>query len=336
MRLCTLVACAALLLVPGLVRVGGASAHDLVLVVHSYNAEYVWTQQINLGLQEGLRGLDVRFEYLYLDAKRQPEPKRLRQAGQEAAERIEATRPRLVVAADDAAQEYLVAPYLKGRSEPQVIFCGVNAPLSRYGFPAPNVSGVRERWHYRDGFRLLKAAAPATKSAAFLVEDSESGRYVRDDLLEEMRSGPMAVKVASVETVRTYQQWQRRVKALCGRVDALAVGLYHSLLDEPSGAVVPAEQVAAWTAKACAKPSLGFSDATKDHGQLCGVLESGQEQGYLAGVMAREVLATGVEAGRLPTRRNNKGIVLLNLKTAEKLGLRLPYSLIESAGVVVQ
>jgi ABC-type uncharacterized transport system substrate-binding protein len=66
------------------------------------------------------------------------------------------------------------------------------------------------------------------------------------------------------------------------------------------------------------------------------VLESGHEQGYLAGAMAREVLALGVAAGRLPTRRNNKGIVLLNLKTAERLGLRLPYSLIESAGVVIQ
>lgn len=336
MTLRALLACAALLLLsPALCR-GGADARGLVLVVHSYNAEYVWTQEVNQGLQEALRGLGVELEFLYLDAKRQSDPERLRQAGQEALERIEAARPRLVVTVDDAAQAHLAAPHLKGRASPQVIFCGVNAPLSLYGFPAANVSGVRERWHYRDGFRLLKAAVPGARSAAFLVDDSESGQYVAADLRADLRSGPMAVTVAAVETIATYQQWQGRVQALCGRVDALAMGLYHSLKDEKSGRVVPAEQVAAWTARACRKPSLGFSDATRDHGLLCGVLESGHEQGYLAGMMAREVLSSGVAAGSLPVRQNLRGAVLLNLKTAQRLGLQLPYALIESAGMVIQ
>ncbi len=336
MPLRALLLCAALLLLSPVLCRGLASAHDTVLVVHSYNPEYVWAQQINQGLREALRGLEVELEFFYMDAKRGPDPERLRRSGLEALALVEATRPRLVVAVDDAAQEYLAAPHLKGRAAPQVIFCGVNAPLSKYGYPAENVSGVRERWHFRDGFGLLKQAAPAVRSAVFLVDDSESGRYVADDLRAELRKGPMAVRVAAVETVATYQQWQRRVLAWKGRTDALAMGLYHSLRDETTGRVVPPEQVMAWTAKASPVPSLGFSDAAKDHGLLCGVLESGHEQGFLAGTMAREALISGAPVGRQALRINTRGVVLLNLKTAKSLGLMLPFTLIESAGVVVQ
>lgn len=337
MKLRILLFCAALLLLSPAFGPGGkAFARHTVVVVHSYNAEYSWTQQINLGLKEGLRDLGVDFEFLYLDAKRQPRPEQLRQAAQEALRRIDAAQPKVVVAVDDVAQQYLVEPDLKGRASPQVIFCGVNAPLSLYGFPAPNVSGVRERWHYRDGFKLLKTVAPGAGKAAFLVDDSESGRFVAADLRADLLLAPMAVKVTVVETIPTYQKWQERVRQLCPKVDALAMGLYHSLSDETTGKVVPAEQVAAWTAKACPKPSLGFSDATKDHGVLCGVLESGHEQGALAALMVREVLSRGVAAGGLPVRLNNKGLVLLNLKTAQRLNILVPYHLIESAGVLIQ
>ena len=329
-------ACLVLLALPA--RAAGADAPQpaRVLIVHSYDPGYIWTQQVNQGLSEALRGLEAELEHFYMDAKRRPDPERLRQSGLEALARIEATRPRLVIAVDDAAQEFLVAPHLKGRPAPQVIFCGINSAPTRYGYPASNVSGVRERWHFRDGFRLLKETVPQVKSAAFLADDSDTGRSVAEELRAELRAGPLAVRLTTVETVATYQQWQRRVQALCGGAGALAVGVYHSLTDEATGRVVPADQVAAWTAKACPKPSLGFYDATREHGQLCGVLESGQEQGWLAGTMAREVLTRGVSAGSLPIRVNRRGVLLLNLKTAQRLKVSVPYHLIESAGVLVR
>lgn len=136
------------------------SAPAGILVVHSYNREYSWTQRINKGLQEALRGLRLEWEFVYLDAKRRPDPEGLRQRTAEVLALIKAKAPRLVIAVDDAAQAYLVQPHLKGLAEPQVIFCGVNAPLGGYGFPASNVSGVRERWHFGEGFTLLKKIKP--------------------------------------------------------------------------------------------------------------------------------------------------------------------------------
>jgi ABC-type uncharacterized transport system substrate-binding protein len=314
-----------------------ASAQPRIFVVHSYHQDYVWVQAINRGIREALRGQPAAIETFYLDAMRDPDPGRLRAKADEIFARIEAENPQAVIAADDAAQEYLVAPDLKGRAAPQVVFCGVNAPLSRYGFPAANVSGVRERWHFREGFALLKRVAPRLRSVVFLTDDSQSSGFVLNDLAEERKqAGHMALQLLKVEQVHSFQQWQRALKAAQGKADALAIGLYHSLVDETTGKVVPAEQVSAWNNAALRKPTLGFADYAKDSGLLCGILEAGEEQGFLAGGMVRQLLERGGNAGALPLRIDKQGLVLLNLKTAERLGIVIPFEIISAARIVVK
>jgi ABC-type uncharacterized transport system substrate-binding protein len=287
-------------------------------------------------VRQALQGAKATLEIVYLDAKRDPDPERLRARAKALFERIVTEKPQVVIAADDAAQEYLVAPYLKGRAAPQVIFCGVNAPLAHYGFPAANVSGVRERWHFGEGFALLKRIDPKLRSVAVLFDDSETGGYLLNDLREDAQAGPFALKLVGAEAIHTFQQWQRRVEYYQRRADALAFGLYHSLVDETTGQVVPAETVIAWSNAANRLPTLGFADFAKEHGMLCGVLGAGKEQGLLAGAMARQVLERGVKAGALPVRRNQKGEVLVNLKTAQRLGIDIPYAIIDAAGFVIK
>jgi ABC-type uncharacterized transport system substrate-binding protein len=307
----------------------------LVFIVHSYDAGYLWSQGISQGVQEVLRG-KARLDTFHLDVRQDMDPERVRARAKDILAHIEALKPQAVIAADDAAQQHLVAPYLKGRATPQVIFCGVNAPPGKYGYPARNVSGVRGRWHFRQSFELLKTIAPKVKRVVFLTDDSESSAYVLGDLEEDRRRhGAFAMQVR-VERAGTYQQWQARVRASQKSTDALAVGIYHSLRDERTGEAMSPETVIAWTNSVNKLPSLGFSDYAIRHGQLCGVLGSSHEQGVLAGTMARTVLERGVNAGSLPVRVNQNGIVLVNLKTAERLGLVIPFAIIEAAGVVVQ
>lgn len=308
-----------------------------IIVVHSYSPDYIWAHAISQGIQEALHGGRITLETLYLDAKRDHDPESLRAKAQAFLARIEAAAPQVVITADDAAQAYLAAPFLKGRASPQVIFCGVNAPPSLYGFPAANVSGVRERWHLREGFALLTKITPSVNTVALLLDDTESAGYIVDALQAELKQGgPMALKIVSMEKIRTFQQWQRRVRHHQTRTGALALGMYHALRDETTGRVVPSETVIAWTNSVNKLPTLGFADYAVGDGLLCGVLESGREQGLLAGSMARQVLEKKVTAGSLPVRTNQKGTVFVNLKTAERLGLSIPYEIINAAGVVIK
>jgi len=313
-----------------------AQAPPRVFIIQSYSSDYVWSKNINKGIEESLRSLKISFETYYMDAMHAPDPERLSGLAQDLLAKIEAKKPRVVIAVDDAAQRYLVEPYLKSRDAPQVIFCGVNAPLKLYGFPAANVSGVRERWHFRDGFALLKKIRPALRSVVLLSDDSQSAGHVLEDLYaDQQHAGPFALKLKVVK-VHTYQQWQRMVQQHQRQADSLALGLYHSLVDEKTGRQVPANVVSAWNNATIHVPTLGFADYAKEHGQLCGILESGEEQGYLAGSMARQVLERGLRAGELPVRINQKGIVLLNLKTAERLDIVVPFEIIRAAGIVIK
>ncbi len=308
-----------------------------VLVVHSYNPEYVWTRHITQGIRDALAGVTADIDVVYLDAKRRPDPSSLREAAALALARIEAEAPRVVVAVDDAAQAYLVEPFLKGRPSPQVVFCGVNAPMRTYGFPAENVSGVRERYHFREGFDLIKRIVPQARTVAFVGEDSESMRYVADDLREEQRqNGPFSLEVAGVDICRTFQEWQEKILYYQEHADILSFGPYNSLREGQAGPVVSPDAVMAWTDAANTKPTLGFADIACEHGMLCGILESGHEQGALAGGMVRGILTTGRPAGVLPVVVNVKGVVLVNLRTAERLGLRVPFEIIEAAGEVIR
>ncbi len=314
-----------------------AASPRTVFIVHSYHPEYAWTQNVEKGIREALRDRDVVFEVFHMDAKRRSDSSWLRLAALQALEGIERAAPLVVITVDDAAQTYLAAPLLKGRASPQVVFCGVNAPLADYGFPASNVSGVCEKWHFREGFALLRKIVPGARSVAFLVDASDVGTSVAAELrAEARRNGPYALDVAGVETIRTFQEWQAKVLHYQPRVDALAMGVYNTLLDERTGRVVTPDAVMAWTNEVNRKPTLGFVDFAQDHGLLCGVLESGHEQGYLAGSMARTILDTGATAGSLPVRVNVRGAVLINMNTAERLGIRIPYEIIEAAGVLVR
>lgn len=304
--------------------------------MHSYEENYVWTQHINDGIRNAFVGDDVIYRFAYMDGKTQPSPTALLQATERIVNQYQAFAPDVVIAADDIAQAYFVVPYLLGKPGAQVVACGVNAPPERYGFPSANVACVRERWHYREGFALLHRLSPSIRRVAFVVDASETGRMLVDDLLQDMAErGPYDLELAGVATVGLLSEWKRTIAFYQQHADALALGLYHTVVDDATGRVVPADELMAWTNSVNTKPTVGFSDVAMDHGILCGVLESGSEQGYIAGGMARRVLVTGVQAGTLPLGVNRRGVVMLNLRTAERLDLRVPYELIEAASVVL-
>ncbi|WP_051261903.1 ABC transporter substrate-binding protein [Desulfovibrio inopinatus] len=306
-----------------------------IFILQSYNPEYIWCKTVNQGIMEALSDRTIEYDFYYLDAKRTPNAQSLQQAAHTAYARLTAFHPDIVISVDDVAAALVVKPKLTGHNAPQVIFCGINAPLSQYGFPSANVSGVCERWHYQEGFQLLKRLVPDAKRVAFLIEDSDAGAFVVNALHDELsETPPHGLTLVGVEKIKTFAQWKERIQYYQHHADALALGLYNSLVDK-NGEVVAPDTIMEWTNGANTLPTLGFSDIAMNHGLLCGILESGHEQGFLAGQMVQEVMA-GTPAGALPPRRNERGVVMLNLVTAHQLKISIPYRLIEAAGVVIQ
>lgn len=334
--LCTILFLLLLCPAAGARTAAAGRARQVVLLVQSYNREYVWCHHIEKGLRMALKDLPTTLRVVYLDSRRAQDPEELRRRVAQVAELVRTLRPRVVIAADDAAQRHLVAPRLLGPDGPQVIFCGVNAPPARYGYPAANVSGVRERWHFRQSFALLRRILPKARTVILLTDGSESSTFVLRDLTAEIEAGDLPLRLKAVLQLHTVAQWRAAVLDAQKNADALAIGTYFSLRDENTGEVVPPERVMAWNRAHIHKPTIGFADYARDDGTLCGIIESGEEQGFLAGEMARRVIERDEPAGAQPMRVNQKGLVLLNLRTAQRLNLLIPYEIIKAAGVLVQ
>ena len=95
------------------------------------------------------------------------------------------------------------------------------------------------------------------------------------------------------------------------------------------------EKVMAWTMANNAKPTVGFFDFAVKDGALCSIAESGEEHGLEAAEIAVKILR-GKKAGDFPIRTAKKGNMMINLKTARKLGVVIPASIVQSAQKVIK
>ena len=311
------------------------AAEHRVLIVHSYHPEYSWVARMNAGISAVLNDAYVKTETVYMDAKRSPSPSQLTKAARKVWEKVQTFKPDVVLACDDAAQQYFVVPHLRGKSSPQVIFCGVNEDPVKYGYPASNVSGVLERMHYRQSFALLKVILPAVQRVAYVSDDSDTGRAIASGMMKDMFRAPYCVEVGPVELVRTFAQWKQAVLGIKDFVDAFALPVYHVLLNEETGKIATPGEVMDWTLSACGKPTVGFLSFAEEEGVMCGVLESGYEQGFEGARMVMQVLDDKSPAGVLPIRTTAQGYAMVNLRSAERLGVLVPYEVIEAAAHVV-
>jgi len=303
-----------------------------VLVVHSYHPEYEWVAAVNRGLQMAILPSDAKVETFYMDTKRRTDKEWMEQAGQKALELIDEWQPDVVVTVDDDAQRF-VGSALAGRTKPAVVFCGVNGEPETYGYPAANVTGVLERLHFNESLAFLKSFYPKAKRTVLLT-DYSSTSFAVIDYVKSLPPG--AIEVVDYITPVTFDQWQDAVLRYSKQVDVISVYVYHTVKQDAEAKIsMPPREVMAWTAEHCSVPILGFLVFSVDDGSLCGVLESGVEQGQLAGEMAVAILH-GKRPDELPMVTGTRGQTMVNMKMAKKLGIEIPPAILKTIDVIVE
>ena len=298
-----------------------------ILLVHSYHPEYPWVAAITAGVQHELAGTGAELDVFYMDTKVRTSEAWKQEAGRLAQQRLAASRPDVVITADDNAQQYF-AQELAGDSL-AIVFCGVNADPSLYGFPAPHVTGIIERPHFIQTLGLARRLG-SIRRIAMLSCDDETSRGA----FSAMKQADLDVEVTEWLLTNSFPQWQDAILRWNGAVDAIGIYMYHTLHDTTTGVSMDPGQVVSWTSQAATVPTLGFFDFAIENGLLIGQVESGFEHGQRAAHYALEILR-GRSPGSLPVRRADAGVLMVNKTTARRLGIALPADLlaeIEPAG----
>lgn len=286
-----------------------------VLVIMSYEEEYVWEQDIRRGIQAGL-GAHCELRFFYMDTKHH-----LAGGAQKAREALalfNRFKPHGVIAADDNAQSLFVVPYLRNRVDTPVIFCGVNAAPDTYGYPAKNVTGVLERQHFRETIAFAQMLQPSIRTVGFLMRPTPTTEALQDQIEKERASYP--TRILPTTPVHTFEKAMQAVERLRSECDALVLNNLNGLLDD-NGKPMEERKIFGPLARRFGKMPLGTIPVHVEYGALLTVANSGVEQGSLAAEMLLKCLR-GTPIKDLPITRNRKGQRMINLKVMRALGIQ--------------
>lgn len=296
-----------------------------ILLVHSYHREYAWVAAITEGVEFSLNGTGVELEVFYMDTKRKTDEAWKIHAGELACKKVEEYKPDVIIAADDNAQQYFAVKYID-KSIP-IVFTGVDADPSKYGYPASNITGVIERSHFIESIAFAGTLRPI-KRIAVLSCDDETSRGT----FSFMKQEPVDVEVVEWKLAKNFDDWKRAVKQYNKTVDAIVIRSYQALKNKGYGRVDPKE-VATWTIQNAAVPTIAFHDFDIKDGILLGVVKSGMEYGRKPAEYALEILR-GTPINSLPIIKADIGQKMINKTTADRLGIKLTDGMYEDCQVV--
>jgi ABC-type uncharacterized transport system substrate-binding protein len=296
-----------------------------ILVLHSYDPDYAWVRDINIGLN---RVLNKKYLYqvrwYYMDTKRHPGAAFKTSAGVAARNVIASTRPDIVIAVDDDAQEY-AARHFVGDPHITIVFAGVNRTAADYGYAgAANVTGVLERIPLDAMRETLRSAAPDAGAlrVAYLGDRSDT---VAGDASQVRHFDWHPLQLGSVLQVGTWPAWQAAVGALSASHDVLLVSGYRGLQRSDTDArLVPASEVVAWTEAHSRIPVISFNGFYTEDGGMLAIGTSPYEQGELAGTLALQLLLDRRPVATLPVLTPRQFIVSMSGTRMQARGYVLP------------
>ena len=136
------------------------------LYINSYHAGYAWSDKIEQAIQKELAA-HCTVTVFRMDTKRHTDAAFGRRKALEAKALIASLHPDVVLASDDNASKYLVAPYYKNAAIP-FVFCGINWTAEPYGYPYRNATGMIE----------VSAIEPLLHKARMLLGDVQHVAFI--------------------------------------------------------------------------------------------------------------------------------------------------------------
>jgi ABC-type uncharacterized transport system substrate-binding protein len=294
-----------------------------VLILQSYSTDYVWTRNIDVGLERVLGNqswLDIH--YHYMKTKKRSYKRYLERAGIGARNAIDQIRPDVLIAIDDYAQK-LAAKYYVNKPGIQIVFAGVNGSAKPYGYTgAKNVTGIYERKPVRALRDAVKVMGKSGNPRALFLSDKSHSAARDAGYMAEFNWEP--VRYQGHQAVRTFRQWQDAIKQLKDKTDVLFVGAYRKLYADDLKSKVPAHVVMAWTVKNSPVPVVGINDFVTEDGAFFSVGVSPYEQGEVAAKMALRILQEKIPAEKIQRVRSTQYVVAMRRTELEASGIKVP------------
>lgn len=290
-----------------------------ILWVESYHQGFAWSDGIARGVEKILDGTGVELRVVHMDTKRHPSESHAEKSAGDALKVLREFDPDVVMASDDNAQRYLVAPHLRGTRIP-VVGGAINWDAAEYGYPAPNMTCMVEVNLLEQAKSMLRAFGQGDRFG-YIAADSESER-----------------KNVQIYNARSFQ----------GKLQGLLVSRFEDFLHAFSEVQARSDMlimggnggIAGWDDAEARKflrghtrvPTGSFDDYLAPY-VIFTFAKDPEEQGEWMALTALRVLG-GESPASIPMVENRRVRLIVNLRLARAAGLVLPVSLLKTATVI--
>lgn len=319
-----------------------------IFILHSYGKGNICGQPQHDGLIAALQkagyveGHNVTFDVYYMDTKRRNNtPELIFKQAQIALQKIRSVHPSVLVTLDDNAFRS-VALKLVDTPLP-IVFSGMNGQPEDYNrhvyfmdsrfSPGHNITGVYEKLHIADAFRVHCRLFPDTRKIKIIVDRSPTGKAVFKQIKIELAKESVPC-MWHIRVVRTWEEYQEQIRRANMNPEISALYPVALLLKDRSRKTYTAPQIFSWTVKNSIKPELAVNYAFTRLGLFGGAAVDFFAMGQQAGQMVVRVL-NGEGPGQIPIEEAQKYALTFNLKRAEQLGIKIPEDIIMAADDIV-
>jgi len=259
-----------------------------VLILHSYNQSYKWTNDINKGIVSILKDkfTDIRLYIEYMDTKRYVSDTHYKNLLNIYTNKYKDIKFDLIISSDNNAFNFLKKYNKTLFSQAPVVFCGVNYFKEAHLEGKVNFTGVNEELDIRQNYKLIKKIHPDVKNIYTIVDTTTTGKAIKQEaqkIFKELEGDGINYEIIDNLTV---EELKTKVRTL-PKNSILLISLYFRDKDNNSFEYYEISEIISKYSKV---PLYGLWDFSLEHGIIGGYLTSGLYQGKEAGLMGLKIL----------------------------------------------
>ncbi|MGR5132600.1 HD domain-containing phosphohydrolase [Vibrio alfacsensis] len=174
------------------------NAHDSerelkrILVLHSYEPSYQWTNAMQKGIEKGLEQTDneVKLSIEYLDAKRIHSDGYFQQIAQYMLLKYQDYIFDGIIISDDAALQFVQRYLPNFQRDAQWVAVGINDEQASLVNTTPTGTVLYERDRVEENIKLINLLRPSIKNLYYLADQSMTSELIRQRVAVEMEKFP--------------------------------------------------------------------------------------------------------------------------------------------------
>jgi len=301
------------------------SQHNKVLVLYSYNIDYIWIQQQDAGsisIFKHYPNITVRRHYM--DLKNNTSDRFKVSAQTTALELIKNWNPDVIILADDIAQQLIGSKFI---NDPHIsiVFCAVNGEVDKYGYDgAENITGIYERkplFAIKEAVLMLAKNKDIKNANIVFVCDTSDSVTAELPQFEKFDWKPLIIHPPL--RAPNFNTWKRQILKANEFADFILVSDYREfkLPDGNKEPTLPID-IMSWTEVNSKVPIIGMSLINVFDGGVLSVFNSGYEQGIVSAKMAIKILE-GVKAKDIPREYTKRFLTDINKSAVGQRDLQI-------------